>query len=275
MRKLIIFILLFVSVSSFAQNIDLVKKAQELTDEGKHLYRLELASWHGTDMFLANFKDRDRIGGYFSYIDDGTPKCIFFSKGDKPKVIGSVSFGDIKLVETATFHFNERDFNKQEKELYDIRQEALKLIQEDTLFKSYSNSNLNLIPTIYDGQRRVYILTGPKNSGVVLLGNDYLLEFDKDNKLTEKKQIHQNLIPIQFAPEEQEDGKQAVATVHSHLPETGEFITPTDICTLMLYAKYAGWKQHIVISDSYVSIWDCENESLVIMTDQDFEKMSN
>jgi len=268
-----IIILLFVSLNAFSQNVDLVKKAQEITDEGKHLYKLEMAAWYGSDIFLENFKERARIGGYFTYIDKDTPKCLFFSKGDTPKVIGLVSFGDIKVVETATIDFKERDFKNNERELYTIRTVALRQIQQDTLFKKYTNTNFNLIPVIYNEDRKVYVLTGPKNTGVVLFGNDYLMTFDRQDSLVSKKEIHRNLIPINFNMEEENEDKEVVATVHSHAAETGEFITPTDICTLMLYAKFAGWKRHVVISEKYVSIWDCVNESLVIMTTEDYERM--
>src|SRR5689334_9378884 len=40
-----------------------------IVDEGKQLYRSEMASWYGTDVFLEQFKERDKIGGYFSYTD--------------------------------------------------------------------------------------------------------------------------------------------------------------------------------------------------------------
>ncbi|MCK6607990.1 MAG: hypothetical protein L6Q46_06735, partial [Flavobacterium sp.] len=63
------------------------------------------------------------------------------------------------------------------------------------------------------------------------------------------------------------------ATMHSHLPETGEFITSTDICTLMLYGKLYNLKEHFVISEKYVSIWDCEKDTLNVMTREAFEKM--
>lgn len=265
-------IFLFLSISSFSQQKDLVKKAQEITEEGKYLYKLEMASWYGTDIFLENFKERARIGGYFSYIDKDTPKCLFFSKGENPRVIGVVSFGNIKLIETASIDFKERDFKKNEKELYTIRTKALSQIQQDTLFKSYSNANLNLIPIINKGERKVYVLTGPKKAGVVLFGNDYLIKFDDNINIVEKKALHRNLIPIEF---DVEGKKEAIASVHSHTGETCDFITPTDICTLMLYAKFAKWKQHIVISENYVSIWDCINESLVIMTTEDYERITD
>ena len=51
-----------------------------------------MASWYGTDLFLENYKNRDNIGGYFSYTDNDISKCIFFSKADNPKVIGTISF---------------------------------------------------------------------------------------------------------------------------------------------------------------------------------------
>ncbi|MFT4221567.1 hypothetical protein [Dysgonomonas sp.] len=273
MRKLIIIVSFFVAISTFSQQVDLVKKAQEITEEGKFLYRLEMAAWHGTDIFLESFKEKARIGGYFTYIEKDTPKCLFFSKGDIPKVIGVVSFGDIKVVETATIDFKERDFKQDEKELYTMRTTALQEIQQDTLFKKYTNTNFNLIPVIYKDERKVYVLTGPKKEGVVLFGNDYLMVFDKQDNLLEKKEIHRNLIPIKFEMEEQDEIKKIVASVHSHAVETGEFITPTDICTLMLYGKFTGWKRHIVISENYVSIWDCISESLVIMTTEEYERM--
>ena len=36
------------------------KKAQPIVEEGKLLYRSEMASWYGTDLFLANYKELKR-----------------------------------------------------------------------------------------------------------------------------------------------------------------------------------------------------------------------
>jgi hypothetical protein len=70
------------------------EEAQPIVAEGKLLYRLEMASWYGTDLFLENYKKRENIGGYFSYSDNDISNCIFFSKSDNPKVIGTISFID-------------------------------------------------------------------------------------------------------------------------------------------------------------------------------------
>lgn len=271
MKNLATILLLFFSVSVCAQNTELDKIAQEIENEGKLLYRLELAAWYGMDIFKDNFKDNERIGGYFSYLDSRTPKCLIFSKEQTPRVIGVVSFGDIQIIETATLDFKERDFKNDEKELYTIRAKALNEIQQDSLlFKSYTNTSLNLIPLIDKDMRKVYTLTAPKNVGVVLFGNDYLLTFDKQNNLIAKKELHKNLIPIEFDEE-----KETPLTIHYHSSDTDDFITPTDICTLMLYAKFAGWKRHIVASKNYASIWDCEKETLQIMTKEDFQRIEH
>jgi len=125
--------------------------------------------------------------------------------------------------------------------------------------------NLNFIPLINGKEKKVYVLTGPQQNGVVIFGNDYLLTFDSNNKLTLKKQLHKNIIPINFGGKELE-GKQIEGTMHSHLPETGDFITATDICTLMLYEKFAKWKTHNVVSKKYLNIWNCETDQLTIIT---------
>ncbi|MBK8496279.1 MAG: hypothetical protein IPL50_15680 [Chitinophagaceae bacterium] len=51
-----------------------------IVDEGKRLYRSEMASWYGTDVFLEVYKDQSNIGGYFSYEDAGNYKCISLKK---------------------------------------------------------------------------------------------------------------------------------------------------------------------------------------------------
>lgn len=263
MNKVFTFLLTLLSLSVFGQS-DPTEQAQPIVEEGKLLYKSEMASWYGTDLFLENYKDRNNIGGYFSYIDNEVAKCIFFSKGDKPKVIGSISFDSTYNTKTANVSLAERDFTKNENDLYEIRKLALAEINSDTLFKTYKNTNLNLIPLANVKEKKVYVLTGPQNSGVVIFGNDYLLTFDDNNKLLIKKQLHKNIIPVYYGGKE-EEGKKNIGAMHSHLPETGEYMTATDICTLMLYEKFAKWEQHIVVSDKYMNIWNCKTDQLVVL----------
>jgi hypothetical protein len=263
MNKALTFLLTLLTLSVFGQK-NPKEEAQPIVAEGKLLYKSEMASWYGTDLFLENYKDRENIGGYFSYTDKELAKCIFFSKTDKPKVIGTISFDSTYNAKTAIVSMTEREFSKTENDLYEIRKLALTEINSDTLFKTYKNTNLNIIPLINGNDKKVYVLTGPQNNGVVIFGNDYLLTFDDNNNLLIKKQLHKNIIPVYFGGKEDED-KKSVATMHSHLPESGEFITATDICTLMLYEKFTKWEQHIVVSEKYMNIWSCKTDQLTVI----------
>lgn len=274
MKKSFTNILTLLTISVLGQK-NLSKEAQQIVAEGKLLYKSEMASWYGTDLFLENYKTRENIGGYFSYIDNEIAKCIFFSKADNPKVIGTISFDSSYNLKTAKIDLTERDFNKIETDLYQIRKIVLNEINtnSDGLFKFYKNTNLNIIPLINGQEKKAYILTGPQKSGVVIFGNDYLLTLDKNNKLVTKKQLHKNIIPIDYG--NIEDGKEVESAMHSHLPETGDLITATDICTLMLYEKFAKWKTHNVVSEKYLNIWNCETNELTVIPTKAIEKISN
>ncbi|HEY6914278.1 MAG TPA: hypothetical protein VI413_06350 [Paludibacter sp.] len=272
MKKLVLILLAYTSLNAFGQN-DLKIKAQPIVDEGKRLYKSEMASWYGTDLFLANYKDRANVGGYFSYTQDEISKCIFFSKADKPKVIGTISFDSSFSTKSAKMDLTERDFSNPENDLYTIRKIALAKINSDTLFRKYNNTDLNIIPVIFDNEKKVYVLTGPKQNGVVIFGNDYLLTFDNNNNLTNAKRLHKNIIPIGYG-DKQKGGNEIEATIHSHLPETGDFITATDICTLMLYEKFAKWKRHNVVSKKYLNVWNCETDELYVIPMETIQKIN-
>lgn len=260
------------SLSVFGQK-NPIDEAQPIVAEGKLLYKSEMASWYGTDLFLENYKDRENIGGYFSYTDKDIAKCVFFSKAENPKIIETISFDSTYNVKTAKIDLTERDFTQTENNLYQIRKIALNELttNSDGLFKFYQNTNPNIIPLVNGQEKKVYVLTGPKENGVVIFGNDYLLTFDKNNKLVTKKQLHKNFIPIEYGKEE---GKEIEGAMHSHLPETGDFITATDICTLMLYEKFAKWKTHNVVSKKYLNIWNCETDQLTVIPMSTVEKIN-
>jgi len=118
----------------------------------------------------------------------------------------------------------------------------------------------------------VYILTAPQKDGIAIFGNDYLLTFGKNNNLVAKKQLHKNIIPIEYG--ETEQGSKIESAMHSHLPETGDFITATDICTLMLYQKFANWEKHTVVSKKYMNVWNCITNELTVIPMSTIEKIN-
>jgi len=267
MKNLPALILVFISLNCVCQS-KTDKQTNAIIEEGKKLYQSEMASWYGTDIFLAKYPDKEKIGGYFSYPENDNSKCIFFSKEANPKVIGTISFDSSFDTNKALTDLNERTFTKNELDYYTLRINAKKALENDTLIKTYNNSQLNLIPLISNNERKVYILTGPSVNGVVILGNDYLLNFDMNNTFINRKALHKNIIPIEFKNDQTE-----VETMHSHLPETGDFITATDICTLMLYEKFTNWKSHMVLSKKYVSIWNCKTNELHVVPSETFLKL--
>jgi hypothetical protein len=272
-RTISLIILLTITLIVSGQD-KLEKKISAIIDEGKLLYRSEMASWYGTDIFLEKLENRKaKIGGYFSYTDNDLAKCIFFSKGDDPKVIGTIIFDSTYNTTTARIDSNEREFTKEENNLYTIRKKALAEINSDTLFKVYKNTNLNLIPVIKNDEKKVFVLTGPESNGVVVFGNDYLLTFDKNDNIQTKKRLHQNIIWTDFGSL-QKNGDKTVAGIHTHLPSTGDLITSTDICTLMLYEKFTKWENYYVISEKYVSMWNCKTNQLAAITKSAWDKIN-
>jgi len=63
-KKILIIFLTFLTQTVFGQD-NPTEQAKPIVDEGKRLYRSEMASWYGTDLFLERYKDRANIGGYF------------------------------------------------------------------------------------------------------------------------------------------------------------------------------------------------------------------
>lgn len=266
---LILFLSCFFTVAVWGQNQLPNTNIDEITDIGKALYRSEMTSWLGTDAFMANFKSlRAKTGGYFSYEKDSMLHCIFYSKDSISKVLCVISFDRNFSSNVSQLDQIERPFTTEEQDYYELRKAAQKALLTDTIFKFYENTNPNIVPLIRNGVKSVYVLTGPKSDNVVIIGNDYLLSFNQHNELQGIKKLHKNIIPISYT-----NSDSASVTMHSHLPETGDYITPTDICTLMLYEKAAKWEQHIVMSKNHVTIWDCKNNRAAALTREAWEKI--
>lgn len=273
MRFLLLALVIFLSINSLGQDFT-DEYQQKIVDEGKLLYKSEMTSWIGTDIFIERCQDKNIIGGYFSYLSGEKTKCIFFSKDESPDVIGTITLDSTFDITNAKVELNARSFTKYEEELYYIRKLTIVEIFSDTLYKHYKNMSFNIIPLIDSNSKRVYILTGPQESGVIIFGNDYLLTFDNDNNLIDTKKIHQNIIPVYYEDNFPEDSKP-ITTVHNHSQETGELITATDICTLMLYEKFTNWASHSVISDNYMSIWSCKTDQLMVLPMEALQKIYN
>lgn len=267
-KRTLILIAFYISLITYGQDSD------EILAEGKLLYRLEKASWNGTDDFLSRFPEkRNLIGGYISYESDNHKVTnVFFGRENNDSLLVRYQFDSIPdsplQIDTSNLKIT-----KHEKELIEIRQDAIQRISNnsDKFFTFYKNTSMNPIPLITDKKKKVFLLTGTQESNVVIIGNDYLLEYNKHNKLKNKIQIHKSLLKYPYNSDDPENKLES--TFHSHV--VSKYINSTDICTLLLYKDYVEWKQHYVMSKKYVSIFDMEKENLLIITKKAWDKIYN
>ncbi|TWJ03340.1 hypothetical protein JN11_00878 [Mucilaginibacter frigoritolerans] len=269
MKKLFTLITLFIlAQNATAQKNELRQIADSINAEGEMLYHSEWASGHSTQIFTSSFGRKKLLsGGYFSYETKKGMTTIFFSKNEDLVVLATVKFDHGLDSSKYSIDTTTRKFTENEKEYYTIRSKAAKVILNDTLFKFYQNTSLNLVPIIKNGTKKVYVITAQTAPNEVLLGNDYLINFDKDNGIIKKTKLHNNLIPLGTG------GQDAIkASSHQHLGETSPFITATDICAFKLWKAKTTWVISFVVSAGYVSAWYFDDESLEIFTQAEFEK---
>lgn len=258
------------------------KQAIEMTDkiieEGKMLFNTEITSSYGYEIFKDNYKgDKNKVGGYFSYYSKDKNQFInvFYNNENNPKIIHTTRFQN----ETNTKEYeniNKENVKKEnvlremtdfENDLYIMRKKSLDLLPKDTLFKNYDNTNINVIPFVYNGEKKVYLITVAAIPNVVTLGNDYELKFDKSNNIISKKKLHTDILAVDFG-----NDKNRGITYHTHLKSTGDYFTVTDIANLLLFGKNAGWLQHYLVSENWVTMWDVSNEKFTIKTKKDFDQ---
>ena len=244
------------------------QKTNEILEEGKLLCLLEKASWYGTDLFLEKFlHENDRAGGYLSYLnEDNQVINLFFERNDASRIIVRFVFDGSPVYIDTLNHVA----TQQEIDLITIRlktnQEIYK--NENDFFSFYKNTGFNLIPIIRNGEKKVYVLTGPKDSDVVILGNDYLLTYNNENELVKKEKLHNSILRY---PNKLEGYKIGDTTYHTHI--LSDLITLTDVCTLLLYKDYVKWKRHCVMGRKYVTLFDLEKESMTVMTTKEYYEM--
>ncbi len=243
--------------------------------EGLRLYQSERSSWVATDLMMATTIDRSQIGGYLSYFEGDSVRTIFWTHeaggtAGTP-LLASYTFPrkDVRL-ETANFQ-PAGSFTAHEAQLFAVRKAAREELNSGN--KSYTvqaKTSLNLAFLEDTRETRVYVLTGPQENGIVPIGNDYLLTFGSSGKLKSTERLHNSYLPMRW-----DDKKSEITTMmHTHL-EAHPYITPTDICSILLYRSQLPAHQHYVISKEYVSLFDIDKQELIILTRKAFEKMAN
>lgn len=270
MKKILTLLLLSFSLLNFAQH----QKAEQILEEGKLLFKLEKASWHASDDYLERFPTTlEAVGGYVSYQDsEDEIHTIFFDHLNTHLILVHYHFGKMPEEKPAKVVSELREANDLEKDLIQMFLDTRSKIMEnaESFFSFYPNTSFNIVPVVKGRKKQVFVLTAPNESGLLILGNDYLMEYNQRNKLRKKHKIHNSI--LHFPTTSSEQDKVIQTTYHSHV--VTDLISSTDIGTLLLYRDHVEWKQHIVVSEKEVSIFDLDTEKLTIIKTKDWEKMN-
>lgn len=237
--------------TSFALCQDLEDLSSKILEEGLALYRNEMASWISTDSFPEY--DKSRVGGYFTYSELGSGDLISVyadtseNKAVKKFYFQLISDTNIRLIKSTS----DVPLTEEEKTILKVRNKALTSIQFMYQSLGYSEAvQPNVIIHRTHPEFEVYVIPGAIQYGLVPIGGDYLLRYDRQGLLKKMEFIHNNLIPF-F--DEQEEG--LVGTAHEHINKRmgKAYVTPTDICTLLLYRKLIKDDKHTVIHKKFIS----------------------
>jgi hypothetical protein len=254
-----------------AAQTNLAAISQQILHEGMALYHLEQAASVSTDMLRAARFPTQQITAYFSYAAADSMRTLFVGGPPaKPQVLAEFRFASHAIRPTASRRGGRRALLPREQILLSIRQQSMADLQQIPGLALSPKAAFNAVLLPKGEQTWVYVLTGTNEPGVVLLGNDYLLRYDAAGRLLGRKKLHPGLIPIGPPPA----SVGAVrGTLHVHDSRATPFITPTDICTLLLGRARLPGVNHIVMGPKYVSVFSLADARLAILTRKAFEQL--
>lgn len=238
--------------------------------EGHRLYFYEKINWNAADFLLANH-NLDEVGASLTYMAEDSLMTALFADKSKTKTVCELQW-DMRAnkynpIDTI------RNLTEREKELIERRIIIMTRMQDvadsiNGIPQDFGNFNFDII-RINDDITRLYILTGTVQNNMIPFGNDYSIDFDNDNNIVAFRRYHNSLLAIQAT----HDG-ETVTPIHSHLTNN-PYITPTDICNYLLYARDVhGIKSFIVYSPKLKSrfVYMDETKSIITVTDEDKSK---
>jgi hypothetical protein len=243
---------------------------KEIVEEGTKLFKISIASKYATEMAKAKFPLLlTHSASKAAYLANDKVVCVFFG-GNKEEVTLSILFDNTMKIETARADTKPRAITAEEKDLLQITHASEAEIKGQ-FYKKYSNAHFTLLPIMDAKGKRVYVITSSEKQGVITFGNDYLITFSQDNNLISRKAIHKNLMWTETHPKE--PGKSTIEAWHTHSAETGSLLTPTDVYCLLTNEKLTKWKKYSTISESFVSVWNCELDKLEVIPKQKWDQL--
>lgn len=249
MKKLLLLFVFAVSITAYAKkptrpvytDSEIAKICDSILIEGNLLYLYENAAWISSDIGMANDSVKKQMFNYLVYEAGDTIRACLLNKNIE--CICEVNFVDGNPKPQPAI-WNVRPLTQKEEKLFLIKNDIINNVINGNYQVGYSEGfNLNFVLLPMGDGYKLYILNGTNKDNIIPLGNDYIFFADKDGKITNWRKMHSGLLAL----DTKFGGKDVSETGHSHLFEE-PFITPTDICTFMLYGPMYGQKAFTVFS---------------------------
>ena len=281
MRKFLLGLLccLFLQTATAQKNKalpDFKKIENAILEDGQRLYQMEMATRLGVEIFTNDLYDlHAKTGGYFPYKDGKLFKCVFYNKLAEAEIVATISFDSTFNAQNEMVNTTLRPMNWLEKDLYKMNEHALDDIKRDTTFyKFYTNTTTSLLPFVDKNHRSIYVITKSLDPTVVIFGNDYQIDFDNAGYIASRRVLHDSLITMETSSKDPYADESMEAVTHRHSGGTGEYMTPTDVCTIMLNQKKSCWQHQVVIGPNYVSVWYCDVNEFQATTKKEWYKFN-
>lgn len=241
-----------------------------ILDEGLRLYFFEWLAWHSADSAMTYCPVMDKVNGS-GIVADSLGFTHIYTVDD------NVVFSYIIDVtnESISWDNTVRPMTDAERNARDERKRCIRLAIEsygDSL-RASGNVNVDVIWVSPD-LIRVYFLQSTTENNVIPIGNDYSVDISPDMKPLAFRRYHHSYLeqPAYVDGEKVVDG-----LAHSHTPDN-PYITPTDICNMMLYGRdLYGLNTYYVLSTAFkqsiIQIFTAANPKITTMDFDEFKSL--
>ena len=241
-----------------------------ILDEGLRLYFFEWLAWHSADSAMTYCPVMDKVNGS-GIVADSLGFTHIYTVDDN--VVFSY-FIDVTN-ESISWDNTVRPMTDAERNARDERKRCIRLAIEsygDSL-KASGNVNVDVI-WVRPDLIRVYFLQSTTENNVIPIGNDYSVDISPDMKPLAFRRYHHSYLeqPAYVDGEKVVDG-----LAHSHTPDN-PYITPTDICNMMLYGRdLYGLNTYYVLSTAFkqsiIQIFTAANPKITTMDFDEFKSL--
>lgn len=250
----------------------IIADLDSICNEGYNLFVAERINWVSTDSALSRYNVEDFGGNIIWQPTDSTWEAVFYDTKQE-NCIFEMHYNTHN--QETNFSYKPRPITDSEKAQvklkYTMLENTIKLYGDSLRYNgNYGQANMDFV-RIDRNTVRLYILQGIEIPDIIPFGNDYSIDFDNEGNIKAFRRYHHSFLAI---PTKDEKGDNVSTVYHSHLKDN-PYITPTDICSFLLYR--GEMKQTMVLSTALdgVIIYNAESNSAAFLTKEAMERINN